>query len=67
MNKDPRRVQERRDFNMVQEDHAAMANLSPRAMQKEVPKWIPYPGSYYDNVVYRKRGSDSYEKYEDTE
>lgn len=34
---DPRRWQERADARMVQEDHTAMANLSPVEFQREIP------------------------------
>ncbi len=37
-NKDPRRNQERADFNMLSEDHTAMANLPRRAQHHEFPK-----------------------------
>jgi hypothetical protein len=37
-NKDPRRNQERRDFNMISEDHSAMANLPRMAQHYEFPK-----------------------------
>ena len=65
MNRDPRRAQERYDFHMVQEDHNAVANLSATPINHEWPKWRAYPGSFYDNVVYRKVGCDSYKKYKD--
>jgi len=32
---DPRREQERADARMISEDHSAMANLSPRFINKE--------------------------------
>jgi hypothetical protein len=66
MRKDPRRAQERYDFQMVQEDHTAVANLSGTPINHEWPKVRLYPASFYDNVVYRKEGSDSYQKYKDT-
>lgn len=34
-NVDPRRRQELSDARMVQEDHSAMANLSPRGYQRQ--------------------------------
>ena len=37
-NKDPRRRQERRDFEMIREDHNAMANLPTKAQHHEFPK-----------------------------
>lgn len=36
--RDPRRHQERRDFNMISEDHSAMANLPRKAQHHEFPK-----------------------------
>ena len=41
---DPRRWQERADARMVQEDHAAIANLSPIPMIKEIPHHGPTYG-----------------------
>jgi len=37
-NQDPRRNQERRDFNMISEDHSAVANLPRKAQHHEFPK-----------------------------
>ena len=37
-NRDPRRHQERRDFNMISEDHTAIANLPRKARHHEFPK-----------------------------
>ncbi len=37
-NRDPRRNQEREDFNMIREDHAAMANLPRMAQHHEYRK-----------------------------
>lgn len=37
-NEDPRRNQERRDFNMISEDHSAIANLPVKAQHHEFPK-----------------------------
>lgn len=34
---DPRRWEERADARMVQEDHNAMANLSPIPVNREIP------------------------------
>ena len=35
---DPRRKQERQDFNMIREDKSAMANLPRKAQHREFPK-----------------------------
>jgi hypothetical protein len=42
--KDPRRHQERKDFNMIGEDHTAMANLPRQAQHHEFPK----DGGYFE-------------------
>lgn len=36
-NADPRRKQERVDFEMIHEDHSAIANLPPKAQHHEFP------------------------------
>jgi hypothetical protein len=59
MKKDPRRAQERADSRMVQEDHQAMANLSPVPVYHEWPRNLPYPSPWYDDVVFRSRTEDS--------
>lgn len=41
---DPRRWQERADARMVQEDHNAIANLSPMPVHREIPHHEPVYG-----------------------
>lgn len=41
---DPRRWQERADARMVQEDHTAIANLSPIPVNREIPHHEPTYG-----------------------
>ncbi len=41
--RDPRRWQERADSRLIQEDHQAMANLSPKFINREV---------YHNSPVY---------------
>lgn len=50
---DPRRRQERMDFNLMNEDYNAVANLSPVAMHKEVPReqWSPLTGVLHEALV----------------
>jgi len=64
LKKDPRRAQERADSRMVQEDHNAMANLSPIAIHREWPKELPYPSPWWDDVVYRSRVEDGSMKHD---
>jgi hypothetical protein len=59
MKKDPRRAQERADSRMIQEDHTAMANLSPIPIHREWPKETAYPSPVWDTPVYRSRDEDS--------
>ena len=44
---DPRRWQERADMRQISEDHAAMANLSPQFINRQVTHHYPVygPGS----------------------
>jgi len=51
--KDPRREQERIYSRMVQEDHTAMANLSPVPIHREWNRNIANPSPVWDNVVYK--------------
>jgi hypothetical protein len=50
---DPRRRREVADSGMVQEDHNAIANLSPIAIHREYPKAGYYSTPYWDDM---KRG-----------
>lgn len=59
MKKDPRRAQERNDYKMVQEDHSAMANLSPTPIHREWPKNLPYPSPWWDDIVHRSTTEDN--------
>ena len=59
MKKDPRRAQERNDYKMVQEDHSAMANLSPIPIHREWPKNLPYPSPWWDDIVHRSITEDN--------
>lgn len=47
---DPRRRQEVADAGMIQEDHGAIANLSPRAIHREYPKAGYYSTQYIDDL-----------------
>lgn len=47
---DPRRRQEVADAGMIQEDHNAIANLSPRAIHREYPKAGYYSTQYIDDL-----------------
>jgi len=57
--RDPRRAQERADSRMIQEDHEAMANLSPIPIHREWPKETLYPSPWWDDTVKRSRQEDS--------
>jgi hypothetical protein len=59
MKLDPRRAQERADSRMIQEDHSAMANLSPFPIHREWPRYGAFANILMDEVVYRSRTEDS--------
>jgi hypothetical protein len=48
---DPRRRQEAADAGMVQEDHRAVANLSPRFINREYPREGFYFTPYLDDII----------------
>ena len=48
---DPRRRKEVADSGMVQEDHMAVANLSPRAIHTQYPRFGYYSTPYIDDTV----------------
>ena len=48
---DPRRRQEVADSGMVQEDHRAIANLSPVPVHREFPKAGYYSTQYLDDIM----------------
>lgn len=52
---DPRRRQEVADAGMIQEDHNAIANLSPRAIHREYPKAGYYSTQYLDDLEHGGR------------
>lgn len=49
---DPRRRQEVADAGMVQEDHRAIANLSPIPIHREFPKAGYYSTQYLDDIMH---------------
>lgn len=57
--RDPRRAQERADGRMIQEDHTAISNCSPRFISKEWPKYEMHADIWNDAVCYRSRNGDS--------
>lgn len=57
--RDPRRAQERKDSQMIQEDHNAVANLSPIAIHREWPKKTDYPSPWWDDIVQRSNDEDN--------
>lgn len=46
-----RRVEEKRDFNMISEDHNAVANLPQQVIQKEWPKGGWYTPENQDDTI----------------
>jgi len=48
---DQRRRQEMADAGMIKEDHNAMANLSPKPINKEFPRAGFYSSPYIDDAV----------------
>jgi hypothetical protein len=48
---DQRRRDEMSDAGMIREDHTAMANLSPKPINKEFPRRGFYSSPYIDDAV----------------
>lgn len=55
---DPRRAQERRDSQMIREDHGSIANLPRQAIHHEFPRVNPYPSPWHDDLVHRSDQED---------
>lgn len=57
-NVDPRRKQELADSRMIQEDHNALANLSPRFIHREFnpDKYVEHFDMYNQDTMKYKKG-----------
>jgi hypothetical protein len=63
MKRDPRRAQELFDSRLIQEDHSAMANLSPIPIHHEWPKNELNAMILFDEVVKRTKTGEDYHHY----